>query len=245
MTAKLGYLQVSLQRQGNVMEAALSKNPAKRPEARRDAEPVTQWVLQTDIRAMERHSAPTPETPQRSKEPETRALQDSSPEQPGDAGSLSFAEQAERAHRAKVAARLKMMEYARSIQLSLSKSHGGAVEERSEAGKVGQAPTEPGLEVMTVQSRAGGALQVAAWRLRVHQARRRVLIVVLTAVRLRRGLNHPQRMQRVDSFALYIPLALGDEYGRFVEEQRRYMDLATDLRSSKVRASVGVVRAMG
>ena len=57
------------------------------------------------------------------------------------------------------------------------------------------------------------AAAAAEWRIRIHRARRRVILIVMTAVRFKRGLGHPHRMNRVDSFSLYIPLALGEEYG--------------------------------
>ena len=77
--------------------------------------------------------------------------------------------------------------------------------------------------------------RVAEWRLRVHRARRRVIMVVMTVVRLKRGLGHPQRMHRVDSFSFYIPLALGEEYGRFIEEQVRHGAISFEVQQYKVR----------
>jgi hypothetical protein len=59
-------------------------------------------------------------------------------------------------------------------------------------------------------------------------------MVVLTVVRLRQGLGHPQRLNRVDHFGFYIPLALGEEYGRFVEEQLRHQQLEAEVMSCKV-----------
>ncbi|KAG1666285.1 hypothetical protein FOA52_004766 [Chlamydomonas sp. UWO 241] len=78
---------------------------------------------------------------------------------------------------------------------------------------------------------------VAEWRLRVHAARRRTMLVVQTVVRLRRGLNHPRRMDRVDSFSLYIPMALADDCGRFVEEAERCATLGVAIRSARAEAS--------
>ena len=47
--------------------------------------------------------------------------------------------------------------------------------------------------------------KLSLWRTNVHSARRRVILVVLVTIRLRQGLNHPQRLRRVDSFSFYIP----------------------------------------
>jgi hypothetical protein len=41
--------------------------------------------------------------------------------------------------------------------------------------------------------------------LRVHAARRRTIMTVLTSIRLRAGLKHPKRLRRVDSFSFFIP----------------------------------------
>lgn len=76
---------------------------------------------------------------------------------------------------------------------------------------------------------------VAPWRVKLHAARRRLMLVVLTVIRLRRGLAHPQRLARVDSFSFYIPVLLGDESGKFAEEQLR----AARMKEEVVRAQVG------
>ena len=76
---------------------------------------------------------------------------------------------------------------------------------------------------------------VADWRLRIHRARRRVIMIVMTAVRFKRGLGHPQRLNRVDNLSFFIPLALGDEYGRFIEEQIRHKAICDEVQHCKVR----------
>jgi hypothetical protein len=78
---------------------------------------------------------------------------------------------------------------------------------------------------------------ISDWRLRIHRARRRVILIVLTAVRLRRGLGHPHRLNRVDP-VFFIPLALGDEYGRFIEEQTKHKAICDDMQIAKVRLCV-------
>lgn len=86
--------------------------------------------------------------------------------------------------------------------------------------------------------------QVAAWRKRVHGARRRAILTVLTIVRLKQGRNHPARLQRVDSFSYCIPLALNTDYPRFVEEQARHLAISVDVQGCKVRAR-GFIWALG
>lgn len=109
----------------------------------------------------------------------------------------------------------------------------------------GKAMLELDREASSLHSTANAdataaAADVAEWRVRVHAARRRVMLVVLTAVRLQRGLSHPRRMQRVDSFSLYIPIVLGEEAGRFVDETVRCRSIATDLMSRQVGAPLVV-----
>lgn len=57
---------------------------------------------------------------------------------------------------------------------------------------------------------AGAVQEVAEWRIRVHHARKRALLVVLVCVRLRQGLKRPTRLRRMESFSYMIPLALGE-----------------------------------
>eukprot|EP00798_Chlamydomonas_sp_ICE-L_P015972 gene15972-22103_t len=72
-------------------------------------------------------------------------------------------------------------------------------------------------------------LQVAEWRLRVHRARRRVMITVLTMVRLKRGMKHPQRLPRLDDLSLFVPIVMGDDgMKKFVTEQRRYHNISDE-----------------
>lgn len=64
------------------------------------------------------------------------------------------------------------------------------------------------------------------WRVRVHRARRRAMLVVWTVIALRRGLRRRQRPHRVDSFSFVIPQALGQDVGRFVAEQQGHAEVA-------------------
>lgn len=62
---------------------------------------------------------------------------------------------------------------------------------------------------------ASTLVPVAPWRVKIHEARRRAIRVVLTSIWLRAGLKHPRRLRRVDSFSYYIPALLQVGYGRF------------------------------
>lgn len=57
-------------------------------------------------------------------------------------------------------------------------------------------------------SKPGAVVVVATWRRRMHEARRRVCIVVMVCIRLKAGLKHPKRLRRVDSFSFYIHTVL-------------------------------------
>ena len=74
--------------------------------------------------------------------------------------------------------------------------------------------------------------------MRVHQARKRVLLIVWTCIRFRRGLRIPQRMRRCDSFSYYIPLLLADSYHKFVDEQSSNCMMRQELDSMRVGSRV-------
>ena len=64
---------------------------------------------------------------------------------------------------------------------------------------------------------------LADWRIRVHAARRRVMIIIITAQRLRRGLRHPNRLPRLDDMGWFIPCGLGDDREVFMKELLKYL----------------------
>eukprot|EP00798_Chlamydomonas_sp_ICE-L_P015967 gene15967-22098_t len=71
--------------------------------------------------------------------------------------------------------------------------------------------------------------RVAEWRIRCHKARRRAILVVLTCIRLQRGLIKPNRLRRIDSFSFYIPIILSNETTRFIEEQRKFASIKKEI----------------
>uniref|UniRef100_A0A7S2VUP2 Uncharacterized protein n=1 Tax=Chlamydomonas chlamydogama TaxID=225041 RepID=A0A7S2VUP2_9CHLO len=228
MTAKLGYLQESLQRQGQDMERALSKRNPKADSQKVRADP-SGYMLHTDLRAVER----SPTMDQRQARARDRDLQQQQQE------ALSWAEAQEKLRQDKKAARRRMFEYARNLQLLPPLVQRPRVERRSSAGVGGLpevlAAKHEHSSAPEISKLAGNPLDlrnlapskersVAEWRMRVHRCRRRVIIVVLTVVRLQRGLKRPLRLRRVDSFSFFIPLALGEEVGKFVDEQHKYSE---------------------
>ena len=64
---------------------------------------------------------------------------------------------------------------------------------------------------------------VAEWRVRVHAARRRVMIIIITAQRLRRGHRHPSRLPRLDDMGWFIPCGLGDDRSSFIKELLKFV----------------------
>ncbi|KAG2445998.1 hypothetical protein HXX76_000601 [Chlamydomonas incerta] len=78
---------------------------------------------------------------------------------------------------------------------------------------------------------AAAAPPPAEWRVRLHQARRRTILVVAAiskwqlAMALRPG---PKRLPRVSSFSYYIPKVLGDEAPRFIEEAKAVAKIQAD-----------------
>lgn len=68
----------------------------------------------------------------------------------------------------------------------------------------------------------GGRTVVAEWRIRVHAARRRVLIIVKCVVRLMRGTLRVAPVPRLDHFDFAIYQTLGAEWIKVAEEQQRY-----------------------
>ena len=63
---------------------------------------------------------------------------------------------------------------------------------------------------------------LSVWRVRVHAARRRVMLIIITAQRLRRGHRHPSRLPRLDDMGWFIPCGLGDNMESFVRELLKY-----------------------
>ncbi|KXZ56043.1 hypothetical protein GPECTOR_2g1595 [Gonium pectorale] len=75
------------------------------------------------------------------------------------------------------------------------------------------------------------APQPAEWRLRMHAARRRALLLVGAAARWQVALSRrpgPKRLPRVNSFSYYIPQVLGDEAPRFIEEAKAVAKIKAD-----------------
>ncbi len=76
---------------------------------------------------------------------------------------------------------------------------------------------------------------VPEWRVRVHAARRRAMLLLLPALRLRRGLrHHPRRLRRVDSFGDCVAAALGAEGQRFVAERDAWLHATQALQRNAV-----------
>ena len=64
---------------------------------------------------------------------------------------------------------------------------------------------------------------VAVWRVHIHAARRRVMIIIITAQRLRRGHRHPSRLPRLDDMGWFIPCGLGDDRSSFIKEFLKFV----------------------
>eukprot|EP00798_Chlamydomonas_sp_ICE-L_P031224 gene31224-6374_t len=81
------------------------------------------------------------------------------------------------------------------------------------------------LKPSPVLSSTAANKPVAAWRVKLHRARRRVFLIVLTILRLRRGTRHPKRLPHIDDLGFLIPVTLGiDVIPKFSAEQKHYRD---------------------
>ncbi|KAL6752576.1 hypothetical protein V8C86DRAFT_2751570 [Haematococcus lacustris] len=74
----------------------------------------------------------------------------------------------------------------------------------------------------------------AAWRSKVHAARRRTMLVVLTMIRLKRGLHQPKRFMRFGNLGFIIPQLLDEDCNRFIAEQQHY---------ASIRAAISTARS--
>ncbi|GIL97914.1 hypothetical protein Vretimale_3488 [Volvox reticuliferus] len=73
--------------------------------------------------------------------------------------------------------------------------------------------------------------QPAEWRLRMHQARRRLILLVGAIARWQLALSRrpgPKRLPRVNSFSYFIPQVLGAEAKRFIEEATAIAKIKAD-----------------
>ena len=64
---------------------------------------------------------------------------------------------------------------------------------------------------------------LAEWRIHVHAARRRTIIVIMTMLRLRRGHRHTVRLPRLDDLGFFIPVGLEADKASFIKEFLRYV----------------------
>jgi len=66
---------------------------------------------------------------------------------------------------------------------------------------------------------------VSEWRLRVHAARRRTMLLIRTSLMFRRGHSgsHPVRLPRMDDLGFLVPIHLGADTGSFVRELLGYV----------------------
>ena len=75
---------------------------------------------------------------------------------------------------------------------------------------------------------------IAPWRQRTWAARRRVMIIVLTVLRLRRGKKFHSLANKLEHLGFMIPRVLAGDLTRFVEEQRKYTAIAEEVETAKV-----------
>ena len=80
-------------------------------------------------------------------------------------------------------------------------------------------------------------LVIKEWRLRLHQARRRVCLQVLIVVRLLMSVHTPPRKFRTLGFQL--PLVLREYLQAFVAEQQMYLSLQAELELYRVGIHLG------
>ena len=66
-------------------------------------------------------------------------------------------------------------------------------------------------------------VQLAEWRKRVHAARRRVMLLIITMLRLRKGHKHPVRLPRLDDMSFFIPVQLSGDKASFIKELLKYV----------------------
>lgn len=77
---------------------------------------------------------------------------------------------------------------------------------------------------------------IAPWRVRMWAARRRVMLIVMTVMRLRRGKRRWHRGgNKLDNLGFMIPRMLADDLPRFVDEQRKFSGVKEELEAAKVR----------
>ena len=126
----------------------------------------------------------------------------------------------------KQAQRKKMLEYAKAARKS-SKMNGarspGPISSKGLLLSKLEGVEEPSLD-LTAMFKATPP-SVSEWRKRIHSARRRVILIVLTIIRLKKG-KVAERLQKIDNFAFFIPISLGDDYSRFLLEQENYKQIS-------------------
>ncbi|GIM10884.1 hypothetical protein Vretimale_14491, partial [Volvox reticuliferus] len=79
-----------------------------------------------------------------------------------------------------------------------------------------------------------GRLVASEWRVRVHKARRRVILLVKVVVKLMRGKLTVAPVPRLDRFDFAIYATLGPDWHRVADEQKRYMVLRTQVEEATV-----------
>ncbi|GAX76453.1 hypothetical protein CEUSTIGMA_g3898.t1 [Chlamydomonas eustigma] len=78
-----------------------------------------------------------------------------------------------------------------------------------------------------IPAAAAACSTIAAWRLRVHQARRRTLLLLVCVFRFRSCLKRKGSsgggLHRIDSFSYMIPQMLGEDCSKFIAQQKRLL----------------------
>ncbi|GLI58901.1 hypothetical protein VaNZ11_000682 [Volvox africanus] len=216
-TAKLQFLAEQVKKQGDVMQEMLLPAPAPKEEAK-----YTGFVLATEKRAYE------------------RMVQEQERERAAKLAAEGLDAAATAAAAAAAAAAIPVAAAAAPVP-GVAKPGGGSsplpmpkppptAEGRSRARRpqVGSGA----LSVISPTMSAQG-YPIAAWRLRLWQARRRVMIIVLTVLRLRRGKMRRRYGNKLDNLGFMIHRVLADDVGRFVEEQRKYAGIKEELDGAK------------
>ncbi|KAG2452561.1 hypothetical protein HYH02_002798 [Chlamydomonas schloesseri] len=83
----------------------------------------------------------------------------------------------------------------------------------------------------------------AEWRVRLHQARRRTMLVVAAMSKWQLAMTQragPKRLPRVSSFSYYIPKVLGEEAPRFIEEAKVVAKIQADAAAKYEREQQGL-----
>ncbi|GLC44162.1 hypothetical protein PLESTB_000901400 [Pleodorina starrii] len=220
-TAKLQFLAEQVKKQGDVMQEMLLPAPAPKEAAK-----YTGFSLATEKRAYE------------------RMVQEQ--EKAAHLAKLAAAEGAEAAAaaaaaEAAAAAAGGLAKPAPAVAAAVAFERGSTpvpmpkppatAEGKSRAAR---RPQVGGIVTVASASISTQGYLIAPWRLRLWQARRRVMIIVLTVLRLRRGKTRRRYGNKLDNLGFMIHRVLADDVGRFVEEQRKYAGVKEELEGAKL-----------